>query len=715
MGFSSRARSLPRPLLALLALGCGAPSATPVAPGVGDARGSKGAEPLLVAQTDGRGVPPPRCEEPAKSEPNSPTDAEREKAIDLFLVDRSNEAVELLSKVAKQNPRDRAAESFRLASIAKREESRAQAQSDTASLRKIRLVPIPLGHVAMSKPDTGGPGGAVELEKVSEKANQITDFAAWERSNGVESATLRDDNVPAGVARAFDGMQLRRFFVHADHTVALYAGGDPRTGKPTAGAIATAPGKQPLAFIADDAINGARRPFELTFAQVVGRALVVELAYNGYAKESGNRNGYVAAYDVGTGALHWSSDALVSNAREMLVSGGSVVTGYGFTAEPDFLFVLDLATGTVRQKIPVKSGPEALRRKGDRLFVRTYETDYVFKSKTGFASAAPAVLPEGPRESATAIDAQSRCWVRRATAAIQARDARGIEEAALALRPTSRDRVLAELLEIEIGKAKQTGTLDLQGAPLLALAAPPWDPTPTRSANAPAPRLVKLSSRRADPTRDMNPRFDPQRPFWLAPVEKGRLPVGARADIPRSYGLEDLRAIIPDQKRGPDRLILVYGSRYVALVNHDSVERVLDFETFTHPPKVVPSQAEFAIEDVTYAQERDGTLFVCNGGGSYAKEVFGKKGFVSAVEASSGRLLWRSPPLVCGSMFLLAGDHLVTGYGFTAEPHNAFVLRAIDGSVAHRLTIESSPYSFALVSGSIHVEMYGHVAELGLK
>jgi hypothetical protein len=194
------------------------------------------------------------------------------------------------------------------------------------------------------------------------------------------------------------------------------------------------------------------------FAQLAGKTLVVELAYNGYASESGGKNGYLAAYDATNGELSWVSDPLTGNTREALISGGSLVVGYGFTAEPDFVFVLDLATGKVDQKIPVKSGPELMRLKGDRLFVRTYDTDYVFKSTTGFAPPLPASFPEGAAAATSAepppkIDGETRCWVRRATSAILARDAAGIHAASERLKPLSRDRVLDDVLRTEEQKA----------------------------------------------------------------------------------------------------------------------------------------------------------------------------------------------------------------------------------------------------------------------
>jgi hypothetical protein len=53
-------------------------------------------------------------------------------------------------------------------------------------------------------------------------------------------------------------------------------------------------------------------------------------------------------------------------------------TGYGFTKEPDWLFVLDRRTGKTIQKLPLPKAPEALRATESRLFVRLYDGYAVF-------------------------------------------------------------------------------------------------------------------------------------------------------------------------------------------------------------------------------------------------------------------------------------------------------------------------------------------------
>ncbi len=414
------ARALAFGFLPLFMVGCGSPS-PPSAPASVDLPIGKGASTRTA------------CVDP-KLDPAT----ERERGIDALLGDRAQEAIELLDAALKKNPNDHAAEAFRRGAAAKLEESRASASAAPAP--RVALQPIPLVRTQVRAVD-GVPSRKVHLEKESEKKNAITDTAEWAAKNELRPVVHHglSKELPPHVAPALGKQRLETAFVHADHAVGVY--GDTM--------LITSEGRGSAAFDLTSALTRAARPFEVMFAQLVGTTLVVELAYNGYARDSGGKNGYLAAYDAKTGELLWVSDPLTGNAREALVSGGSIVTGYGFTAEPDFVFVLDLATGKAEQKIPVKSGPELMRLKGDLLFVRTYDTDYVFKSTTGFPPALPPAFPNGPALAASAappIDAETRCWVRRATSSMLASDAAGIHEAAERLKPLSRDRTLDSVL-----------------------------------------------------------------------------------------------------------------------------------------------------------------------------------------------------------------------------------------------------------------------------
>ncbi|MBX3201620.1 MAG: hypothetical protein KF894_26020 [Labilithrix sp.] len=117
---------------------------------------------------------------------------------------------------------------------------------------------------------------------------------------------------------------------------------------------------------------------DMRFALASEGVLYVQHATRSYAKVSAGQTAYISAIDIETGALAWRSAPLVANGNNFTLVRGAVVCGYGFTAEPDFVFVLDRATGATKQKIPVATGPDELVAKDSSVLVRTYDTDLVF-------------------------------------------------------------------------------------------------------------------------------------------------------------------------------------------------------------------------------------------------------------------------------------------------------------------------------------------------
>lgn len=116
----------------------------------------------------------------------------------------------------------------------------------------------------------------------------------------------------------------------------------------------------------------------LVWADERDGVLYVSHSHRTYAESSGGLNGYVTALDPASGNIIWRSRPLVCNSRNFEIVEQSIVCGYGFTAEPDYVYVLDRFTGAVTNRTKVKSAPSFLVTKGDRLFVRCYDTDYVF-------------------------------------------------------------------------------------------------------------------------------------------------------------------------------------------------------------------------------------------------------------------------------------------------------------------------------------------------
>lgn len=116
---------------------------------------------------------------------------------------------------------------------------------------------------------------------------------------------------------------------------------------------------------------------QVAWAREVAGVLYVETTHLTYAAATHRRNAYLNAIDLGTRKLVWRSPALVANASRFVVVGDLIVSGYGFTREPDYLCLLDRRSGRVLDRMKVPSAPEIIRLHGNRLLVRTYDHDIV--------------------------------------------------------------------------------------------------------------------------------------------------------------------------------------------------------------------------------------------------------------------------------------------------------------------------------------------------
>jgi hypothetical protein len=236
--------------------------------------------------------------------------------------------------------------------------------------------------------------GAVSSTTV---ANRLTGFAYTEIQ---PSARYLPIDLPSSVPLAYGTIPLRRMFASPPYTVCIYGSsvvavfegasslralldfaayehppsnkyGTVVVGQAT---LRTAAGTQTSAITATtDTVRE-----ELDFALARSDTLYVQHSYNGYTKDAAGQTGYVTALDLGTGGVLWRSAPMVANAASFVLDGGGVLTAYGFTAEPRFLYVLDAATGITTQKLSIRATPETLLEKGGTLHVRAYDTDYLY-------------------------------------------------------------------------------------------------------------------------------------------------------------------------------------------------------------------------------------------------------------------------------------------------------------------------------------------------
>ncbi len=119
----------------------------------------------------------------------------------------------------------------------------------------------------------------------------------------------------------------------------------------------------------------------INWVEQIGDILYISYGHNTYAKSSKGMNAYITAIDTKNNRAKWHSRPLVSGTN-FIIQNNTIISGYGFTSEPDYLYLLSTNTGEVLQQILVKSAPKAIFEKEDKLYVRTYNTNYVYEIKT---------------------------------------------------------------------------------------------------------------------------------------------------------------------------------------------------------------------------------------------------------------------------------------------------------------------------------------------
>ena len=116
----------------------------------------------------------------------------------------------------------------------------------------------------------------------------------------------------------------------------------------------------------------------INWVQVVDNTLYASIGHNGYSSEEPWSN-YMVAIDMKTKKLLWRSEPNVSNFNNFKIVDDTIICGYGFTAEPDYLYLLDRFTGDKVEEIKLDSAPSQFEVRDDVLYVATYNTAYEFK------------------------------------------------------------------------------------------------------------------------------------------------------------------------------------------------------------------------------------------------------------------------------------------------------------------------------------------------
>jgi serine/threonine protein kinase len=232
----------------------------------------------------------------------------------------------------------------------------------------------------------------VVLSKVSSSPNEITDVDVWFNQNNLSLPTYKvynefmneKGNVPEDVPNKINGLRITDGFSYIDGDIYFYGKnfGDKSV------VIITDKDKHSVKHCLDfsnfsispKTVKGDEDYVyqSVNWAVIENDVLYISHGHSTYAKSSFGQNAYISAIDLTNYKILWTTDPLTSNSTFSLI-GNSIICGYGFTDEPDYLFVIDKKNGRRVQKINVSSGPEYIIPKNNQLFVRTYNNNYIFQ------------------------------------------------------------------------------------------------------------------------------------------------------------------------------------------------------------------------------------------------------------------------------------------------------------------------------------------------
>lgn len=209
-------------------------------------------------------------------------------------------------------------------------------------------------------------GEHVTISKISEEKTDWLDTEVWADKNGFEVASLpySDDKYiyegynPMEYEYMSNGLKIydaaTNLLLYDLDLYTLCNGPDEETGRYSA------------------------TTQYIRWAKIYDGTLYVSVGHNGYASVE-PKSSYIVAIAPDTGYVLWRSEPLVSNANNFQIVKDTIICGYGFTAEDDFIYLLDRFTGQRMDKIKVNSGPDQFEVLGDTLYVATYNTAYEFK------------------------------------------------------------------------------------------------------------------------------------------------------------------------------------------------------------------------------------------------------------------------------------------------------------------------------------------------
>lgn len=152
------------------------------------------------------------------------------------------------------------------------------------------------------------------------------------------------------------------------------------------------------------------------------------------------------------------------------------------------------------------------------------------------------------------------------------------------------------------------------------------------------------------------------------------------------------------------------GAVRLFIMNKENTKVLFDyqFDNYVYPPKIVEADRNFVDFDVSNFTLQNGILYFSFYHRTYAYSSHGMNGYISALDTDSNKISWISKPLVCNANFIIDGDYIITGYGFTDEPDFLYILDKSNGSIISKTSLANGPDLIGINGNHIFVRTYSY-------
>lgn len=167
-------------------------------------------------------------------------------------------------------------------------------------------------------------------------------------------------------------------------------------------------------------------------------------------------------------------------------------------------------------------------------------------------------------------------------------------------------------------------------------------------------------------------------------------PLAREATLPQGF---------PSTSGGsPFMFVTTLGETLVAYGDRQSITRVLYHDTAGELHALDLAELDAMYTTIRHAELHRGIVYLNYANPMSAEANNGDNGYVVAVDASDGSLLWRSETLRANSYnFIVLGDVLLAGYGFTDEPDYIYAINRHTGRVIEELRVPTMAEYFSLL------------------